>query len=54
MKYKIGKKDNKDDILDCVAYGLDVRNQYWHLVSNLKSSGKFEMIAGVQVNNTPF
>jgi len=54
MKYKLGKKDNKDDVLDCVAYGLDVRNQYWHLVSNLKASGKFEMIAGVQVNNTPF
>ena len=54
MKYKIGKKDNKDDILDCVAYGLDVRNQYWHLVSNLRASGKFEVKATVQINNTPF
>ncbi len=30
--YKIGKKDNKDDLLDAVAYGIDVRNEYWHLL----------------------
>jgi len=54
MKYKIGKKDNRDDILDCGAYGLDVRNEYWHLVRNLKSSGQYEMPALVETNNTPF
>lgn len=54
MKYKIGKKDNKDDILDCVAYGLDVRNQYWHLVTNLKTMGRLEKRASVLLNNTPF
>jgi hypothetical protein len=31
--YKIGKKDNKDDLLDACAYGIDVRNEYWHLVT---------------------
>ena len=54
MKYKIGKKDNRDDILDGCAYGLDVRNQYWHLVSNLRSTGKFLVAATVQDDNTPF
>jgi hypothetical protein len=30
--YKIGKPDNKDDLLDAIAYGEDVRNEYWHLL----------------------
>ena len=30
--YKIGKADNKDDLLDAIAYGEDVRNEYWHLL----------------------
>lgn len=54
MKYKIGKKDNKDDLLDAIAYGLDVRNEYWHLVTNLRSSGQLLVSASVQLNNTPF
>ena len=55
MKYKIGKKENKDDILDCVAYGLDVRNEYWHLVKNMKSAGRWLVHdAKVIGNNTPF
>jgi hypothetical protein len=55
MKYKIGKKDNKDDILDAVAYGLDVRNEYWHLVKNNKAAGKWLVSnVGVVGNNTPF
>ena len=36
--YKFGKKANKDDILDAVAYGMDVRNDYWHLVHSLSNS----------------
>lgn len=55
MKYKIGQKKNKDDILDCVAYGLDVRNEYWHLVKNIKSAGKWiASDAHVVSDNTPF
>ena len=54
MKYKIGKKDNKDDILDAIAYGLDVRNDYWHLVTNLKTLGINHQSASVQRHNTPF
>jgi len=54
MKYKIGKKDNKDDILDCVAYGLDVRNEYWHLVTNLKTVTRTQKSARVLTDNTPF
>lgn len=30
--YKIGKSDNKDDLLDAIAYGLDIRNEFWHLI----------------------
>lgn len=55
MKYKIGKKENKDDILDACAYGLDVRNDYWHLVKNMKQAGKWLITdANVVSNNTPF
>lgn len=55
MKYKIGNKKNKDDILDAVAYGLDVRNDYWHLVKNNKALGVWSTgDASVQANNTPF
>lgn len=54
MKYKIGAKKNKDDALDACAYGLDVRNEYWHLVKNLKTSGQLAIQASVEENNTPF
>ncbi len=54
MKYKLGKKDNKDDILDACAYGIDVRKEYWHLITNLRATGKFASTAAVQVDNTPF
>jgi hypothetical protein len=54
MKYKLGKKDNKDDILDGCAYGVDVRKDYWHLITNLRATGKWAQEASVQVNNTPF
>jgi hypothetical protein len=55
MKYKIGKKDNKDDVLDACAYGLDVRNEYWHLVKNMKRAGLWLVTeASVVGNNTPF
>lgn len=53
-KYKIGAKKNKDDLLDACAYGLDVRNEYWHLVTNLKTTSKLLSTASVQDNNTPF
>lgn len=54
MKYKIGKKDNKDDILDAVAYGLDVRTEYWHLVKNLKMVSRDAEELRVLSHNTPF
>lgn len=53
-KYKIGKKDNKDDLLDACAYGLDVRNEYWHLVENLCTTTQLLPQAHVVGNNTPF
>jgi hypothetical protein len=53
-KYKIGKKDNKDDLLDASAYGLDVRNEYWHLITNLKTVTMRSIPARVVGNNTPF
>lgn len=54
MLYKIGKKKNKDDILDACAYGLDVRTHYWQLVWNNKASGKWLLPAKVVEDNTPF
>jgi hypothetical protein len=54
QKYKIGAKKNKDDLLDAEAYGLDVRNEYWHLVTNLRTKG-ITQIEGAHVvaANTP-
>lgn len=54
MKYKLGAKKNKDDILDGCAYGLDVRTEYWHLVRNLKTAPRLVSQARVIANNTPF
>ena len=53
--YKIGKKDNKDDILDCIAYVQDIRNEYWELIINMKRinqslSGECRVVG----YNTPF
>lgn len=54
MKYKIGAKKNKDDLLDACAYGIDVRNQYWHLVKNLKTVVRNMLPTPIIVHNTPF
>ena len=53
--YKIGKKDNRDDLLDGVAYGIDVRNEYWHLIKPINKvitvdHNKCSVVA----NNSPF
>lgn len=54
-KYKVGAKKNKDDILDADAYGLDVRNEYWHMITNLRTQGIKQIPeARVQTNNTAF
>lgn len=34
--YKFGKKNNKDDILDAAAYGIDIRNEFWSLIRPLQ------------------
>lgn len=53
--YKIGKSDNRDDLLDAIAYGLDIRNEYWHLLTNLKKIvGTIEGECKVVGHNTPF
>lgn len=53
-KYKIGAPKNKDDILDAVAYGLDVRTEYWHLVTNLLNRIKSAQEQVLVLDNTPF
>lgn len=53
--YKVGKLNNKDDILDCDAYGLDIRNDHWLAITNIKH--KMRIIEGeakVMAYNTPF
>ena len=54
QKYKIGAKKNKDDLMDADAYALDVRNEYWHLVKNLKTERAMRQLASVVGGNTPF
>lgn len=53
--YKIGKPDNRDDLLDAIAYGLDIRNEYWHLIINKnRVSTWIEGECQVVPDNTPF
>lgn len=52
--YKIGKKDNKDDLLDAVAYGIDIRNEYWHLLIPPLRGLAIEGECSVVPCNTPF
>ena len=52
--YKLGKSDNKDDLLDACAYGLDVRNEYWHMISLLDFGLTIDGECKVLTNNTPF
>lgn len=51
--YKIGAKKNKDDLLDADSYGLDVRNEHWHLVTHVNRR-RMQTLPSVVVNNTPF
>lgn len=52
--YKIGKSDNKDDLLDACSYGLDVRNEYWHMIHCLDYGLTVQGECRVIANNTPF
>lgn len=56
-KYKLGKKDNRDDLLDCDAYGLDMRDEYWQFISTNKKPHlalSAANAAHVVEDNTPF
>lgn len=52
--YKLGKSDNKDDLLDACSYGLDVRNEYWHMITLLDYGLTIDGECRVLSNNTPF
>lgn len=52
--YKLGKKDNRDDLLDACAYGLDVRNEYWRQITKLDYGLTLDGECRVIGNNTPF
>lgn len=52
--FRIGKKDNKDDWLDCPAMGLEVRNQFASLLKTRKIIAVQGIPARVVGNNTPF
>lgn len=57
MRYKIGKKKNKDDLLDADAYALDMRSDYWKYICNNKRKAiesRAASKAAVVENNTPF
>ena len=54
LAYKVGKKDNKDDLLDGCAYGLDIRNEYWHLIGLRAQLDAAYESAHVVLDNTPF
>lgn len=54
MQYKIGKKANKDDILDAPAYLEDIRAEYWGLVHSIPLNAPMSEVAHVVPNNVPF
>lgn len=54
-KYKIGKRDNKDDLLDACAYGLDIRNEFWQYLKTPRALRALPPEANTIVeDNTPF
>ncbi len=55
QQYKLNKKNNKDDWLDCPAMGIEVRNQYPQLLGTRGAQVKrISSSSGVRSNNTPF
>lgn len=56
LEYKVGKKNNKDDLLDGCAYGLDIREEYWDVICTLSNPLADSAYGHAQVieNNTPF
>jgi hypothetical protein len=52
--YKLGKSDNRDDLLDACAYGMDVRNEYWSQIVKLDYGLTIDGECRVVGNNTPF
>lgn len=52
--YKLGKTDNKDDLLDAIAYSLDIRNEYWHLITPPRLDSYINGECSVVPDNTPF
>ena len=53
-QYKVGKKDNKDDLGDAIAYGIDIRNEYWHLLREPNALRALPADVFVVEDNTPF
>lgn len=49
--YKLGNKINRDDLLDACAYGLDVRNDYWHLLTSPTRTNVYDGKCRVVNNN---
>lgn len=55
LSYKIGKANNRDDILDTAAYLEDIRSdEHWAFVHSLPLNASEDVKAGVVANNTPF
>lgn len=55
LSYKIGKNNNRDDILDAGAYVEDIRSEeHWSLVHSLPMNSPEYTKARVVANNTPF
>lgn len=52
--YKVGKPNNRDDLLDACSYGQDVRNDYWQHISFLDHGLTIDGTCRVIPNNTPF
>ena len=56
LQYKIGKKTNRDDLLDAHAYIEDIRTdiELWALVHSVSLNKAEQKRAGVVANNIPF
>lgn len=52
-QYKIGRSNNKDDLLDACSYAEDIRSEYWDYVI-LTTSRLLEAECSVIGNNAPF
>lgn len=54
LGFRLDRNDNKDDILDCCAYGIDIRNEYGNMLMAFVPNSRREKITATVIPNNSF